>query len=474
MYSLKQKISRPYIFLIIAIPFMIILFFNITIFYFSNIQAKNDLNAIFKRLTISLEFSKNKNINPILALLRAERLSESTKLIMYNAKGDIIDFDFIKNLSDKKIIQQILNAINPKMHEKMFDEKFVRLTYDVAKEKKQGKIDSFFYSNTIYYILKIEIESEGKPITAIYISKGNLSDDFVLFINKILVASSFFAIFLFIFISRKITNLLIKPIGYIINTVANAKSDSPIALKDNSNILELHILSQEINAMSEKIYDYNQSQMIFFQNASHELRTPLMSIQGYAEGIEQGIFPNTVQTAQIIVAETKRLSHLVEKLLTLSRIENIVATEHFKVVTLSEILDEYLQSINAYAIKNEKEVILQILSDCNVLISEELMYQAFINIISNCIRYAEKYVIIKLYKENEKAIIEISDDGKGISQEDLPHIFNKFYKGESGHFGLGLSITKSAVENMKGTISVKNGAQGAVFTLSFLQTEFER
>jgi len=91
--------------------------------------------------------------------------------------------------------------------------------------------------------------------------------------------------------------------------------------------------------------------------------------------------------------------------------------------------------------------------------------QGFDNILSNAIKYAHAKGMIDVSVRNRQAVIRISDDGDGISPSDLPHIFERFYKGKNGNFGLGLAIVKSSIEYMGGKITASN-SNGAVFEIT--------
>jgi len=92
------------------------------------------------------------------------------------------------------------------------------------------------------------------------------------------------------------------------------------------------------------------------------------------------------------------------------------------------------------------------------------LFRAFYNILTNAIKYAQTKVIVTLSSNLNTAIIRIQDDGIGILESDLPHIFDRFYKGKNGNFGLGLAIAKASIELMKGTIHVSNH-NGACFEI---------
>jgi signal transduction histidine kinase len=105
--------------------------------------------------------------------------------------------------------------------------------------------------------------------------------------------------------------------------------------------------------------------------------------------------------------------------------------------------------------------------DVMVQIDDMLLSQTVMNIVSNCLRYAKTNVTISLEKTAETISLKISDDGDGIPETDIPFIFDRFYKGKNGNFGLGLAIAKSAAELLNGKITAYNQEKGAVFEISF-------
>jgi len=119
-----------------------------------------------------------------------------------------------------------------------------------------------------------------------------------------------------------------------------------------------------------------------------------------------------------------------------------------------------------YAAKLEHQLILE-LPDFQICViaDDTLLSQSVMNIVSNCLRYANVAVKITLLSSGDYAIIRICDDGNGIPENDLPHIFDRFYKGKGGNFGLGLAIAKSAVSSIGGHVNAYNNDNGAVFEL---------
>ncbi|HOM02933.1 MAG TPA: HAMP domain-containing sensor histidine kinase [Acetivibrio sp.] len=229
---------------------------------------------------------------------------------------------------------------------------------------------------------------------------------------------------------------------------------------------ELQELVNSINIMSEKLESYDKAQKTFFQNASHEFRTPLMSIQSYAEGIKYEVVDKNT-AADIIIDETKRMTHLVEDLLYLSRLDTIEENYRFAGIDFRDFINACQERMYGIASKSGITLDVKNINDIvMVYADEEKLFRAFTNIIGNCIRYANNIVSIvpKIIDRCQIEVI-IRDDGPGIDSNDLPNIFERFYKGKKGNVGLGLAISKNIIERHNGKITAKNSESGAVFTI---------
>ncbi|MCL2377508.1 MAG: HAMP domain-containing histidine kinase [Defluviitaleaceae bacterium] len=234
---------------------------------------------------------------------------------------------------------------------------------------------------------------------------------------------------------------------------------------------EFDRLSKSMDNMSGMLYAYENSQKKFFQNVSHELRTPLMSMLGYAEGIMKDVFTKE-EAADIILAEGQKMARLVDELLYISRIDNENASQISAISNLdvNVLLYDCCERVKPIARQAGKQIEIaspsqQITIDAN----PEALERAIINILSNAIRHAESKVNINYHRVNDSLEIQIEDDGNGISQRDLPHIFERFYKGEKGNHGLGLAISKDIISASGGNITAKNKnapKKGAVFTIT--------
>lgn len=230
-------------------------------------------------------------------------------------------------------------------------------------------------------------------------------------------------------------------------------------------ISEIQDLNISINKLAKKLLDYYNSQKIAIANASHDLRTPLMSIQGYAEGIKYNVFEDINEPLDIIIEESKNLRDLIKSILTLSELDSQELQRSYQNINLYNLLNHLANKLRGLAYKNNKSILINGDKKLYINTDESLLAQGVNNILSNSIRYAKKNVNINFEITNSFILIHIEDDGDGISKEDLNNLFTRFYKGEKGNFGLGLSIAQSSIKYLGGEICAHNGENGACFDI---------
>lgn len=230
---------------------------------------------------------------------------------------------------------------------------------------------------------------------------------------------------------------------------------------------EFNEIADTVFQMSCQIEEAEAAQVKFFQNASHELRTPLTAIRGYAEGIASGVMQDVVPSANIIVTHSDKMSALVDELLYSSKMDARMSAVGDALFDLPETLRRCLWSVGGSAEERNLRLNLQIQADdISLQGSEEMIERALTNILSNAVRYARSEIDVSLAAEEDNAIITIADDGAGITEEDLPHIFERFYKGQGGVTGLGLSITQEAVRRHGGSVTANSKDEHTVFTVT--------
>ena len=202
----------------------------------------------------------------------------------------------------------------------------------------------------------------------------------------------------------------------------------------------------------------------FVANVSHELRTPLTAIHGYAETLLAGALEdekNKRKFVEIILAQAGRLTNIASDLLTLSELERGKALPP-QPVSVRAALESAWRTVEANATARSVRLIRENLDDVKVLAHELRLEQVFVNLLDNAVKFnrPQGEVRVEVQSTGKSACITIADKGIGIPSEDLPRIFERFYRvdkarsREMGGTGLGLSIVKHAIEQMGGTVTV--------------------
>lgn len=345
-----------------------------------------------------------------------------------------------------------------------------QLTSEINKTKKvnQEKYLNFNLSGTEYIAIIKPVSDKnsfGLGWIIIYSSIQQINQ-LQLGINIILLLILIFSALITIVFSSRVSKKISDPFSHL-NHYISSISERNFGNKIEMPVYhELRELVNNINIMSEKLETYDKAQKTFLQNVSHEFRTPLMSIQSYAEGIKYEVIDSN-SAVPIILSEVNRMTHLVEDLLYLSRLDAIEESYNCGNLDFNELINKCVHRMNWIAEKSNITIINSTPKEIVFIHGdEEKLSRAITNIISNCIRYADSVVMVELkVMENSKIQLSISDDGPGFEINELPNIFDRFYKGKKGNYGLGLSISKNVVEKLNGTISANNLNSGALFII---------
>jgi two-component system phosphate regulon sensor histidine kinase PhoR len=217
----------------------------------------------------------------------------------------------------------------------------------------------------------------------------------------------------------------------------------------------------------------------FVANVSHELRTPITSIKGFVETLLDGALKDPVDAAhflRIIARQAGRMDSIIEDLLLLSGIERGIEKEDMR-VEKRKIIDSIRDAVEVTAYKaKEKKVKIDV--DCpdglEAMINEPLLEQAVINLLDNAIKYSDESgsISVEARRHADGITIEVSDKGCGIEAEDLPRLFERFYRVDKarsrklGGTGLGLAIVKHIMQAHGGSVTVvSTPGEGSTFAL---------
>lgn len=453
MIKIRQKIAIPFMIIIVLMPLITLLVFNVIMNAYVIKTSKSELSSAMETTNYLIKQlnQANKNEEEVISslsklstALKTSKLATNVEIVILGKQGRLLYPKAIPEtsmLSDNMLTSLKSFNFKNKQYQKLEVDNKQFLVYRNTSKKTNYKL--------IYIVSMENARSLIRVINLILIG--------------IMAASTIIALVIAIFMARSIS----RPIKEITLATESIGKGEFVSIEPTKSSEEMNELYQNINNMSYSLLQAENVQKTFLQNASHELRTPLMSIQGYAEGIMNGIFADNSGAAKVISDESKRLTTLVEQLLILSRIDNKTYKPNVCRLDLVDIMKDYIQRINGVAIKQNKTILYRPeIEHLIVNVDEELISQAIMNIVSNGIRHTKETVEIVIVRNNSMAQITIRDDGNGIASQDLPHIFDRFYKGRGGNAGLGLSISKSAILFLGGEIYAQNGENGAEFIIN--------
>ena len=266
----------------------------------------------------------------------------------------------------------------------------------------------------------------------------------------------------------------LRPIDDITKTAGEiSKGDIKQRLKKPRTKDEVGRLVITFNEMLDKLASFIKKERQFTSDVSHELRTPLAVISAEAEQLLSCLPKKSEQTDSLkkILKESKKMSYIVSQLLMLYRSEEGKYELNFEALDLNVIVEEIVNEYKDIAADKEMNIDFIPEAQINIKADQTLITRLLVNLIDNAIRYSNKKgkITVSLLKENDFAVIKVSDNGRGISEEDLPCIFDRFYQADKSRgtegSGLGLSIVKWIVEAHSGNIEVKSKLlQGSTFT----------
>ena len=242
---------------------------------------------------------------------------------------------------------------------------------------------------------------------------------------------------------------------------------------------EFEHISQALNRMIERLDEAFQIANRFSADASHELRTPLTIIQGELEALanDSSLAPEMIERVGDILEEVERLSHIVEGLLLVSRLEAGEAQMKLNIVDLGELVSSTAEQMEPLSADKLLTLNTDIHSHTMVEGDEIRLRQVIVNLLDNAIKYTPEggSILLKVYASANLAVFEITDNGIGISSAAMPHIFSRFFRAEEAKAGrvqgsgLGLTIVQSITEAHRGRVSVENNASGGTrFRIEFL------
>jgi len=340
--------------------------------------------------------------------------------------------------------------------------------YNRARENPDGfgEYVGFFGNSEKYMAVSIALpDAPGSTYSAIRTVASLSEVDSQ--ISAITVSIGIFSIailFLLLFLGFYFTRSIVSPLRQIGNTARRfARGDFSVRINQTKNDDEIGELCRVFNDMADELENAEELKNDFISSVSHELRTPLTAIKGWSETVLELKDPNTTENGmKVILAETDRLTEMVEELLDFSRIQSGRFTLK---MSNTDIIAELTEAVMIYAERAKREDISLVLNtseDDAVIVfgDKNRLRQVFANIIDNAIKYGKKGGSITVDTEvgEKEVVISVTDNGCGISRSDLPKVKTKFFKANHTKrgSGIGLAVADELVITHGGRLDIES------------------
>ena len=275
-----------------------------------------------------------------------------------------------------------------------------------------------------------------------------------------------------LFLSRALT----RNIGQLLNAIRRVREGAYSHRADIRGRDEIAQIGHEFNSLTDRLQTTENARRRFVSDASHELKTPLAAIRLLSDSILQTENMDPEMTREFVAdigQEAERLSRITEDLLRLTRLDSGVLEPPVQVDVLP-VLEQVMRMMVLVAQEKQAELTYDASGDCQVLATRDEIHQVIYNLTDNAVKYAGEHGVIQvsLRREGGEVVLVVADNGPGIPEEDIPRIFERFYRVDkarsraAGGTGLGLSIVRDTVQNRGGSVSVANRTEGgAEFTV---------
>jgi len=351
----------------------------------------------------------------------------------------------------------------------------INLHYDLAS---LFSLQSNNDTTTISYPISVNNETVGFVDITYFgiIPLSDLDSGFRISINKSLISTGIFSTIFAIFLSVIFSSGITSPLTNMTKIATQLrKGDLSQRIEVSSSEDEISELANAINHLAETLEKEEKLRKNITADIAHELRTPLMTLQGQLEAMIDEIIIPTPDTLASCQEEVERLSSLITDLEQLTSAESASLELNKELLSLTDLTRNIVDAFQSqYKAKN---ITLSFYANkrCNIYADKGKLTQILINLISNALKYScpDDKVTVKIFYSENNIILRIIDTGLGISEADLPYIFERFYRGdksrnrETGGSGIGLAIVKSLVEAHQWKIDVASALhKGATFTIT--------
>lgn len=370
----------------------------------------------------------------------------------------------------------VINSDNDVLYQEISRDGVSGISYDtLIRDSLEGndEFKSKFESGTFYSGASVPIYSGGRITGSVFIAENDSDEGAVVLglrddLRKISIAIAALTIIMCLVYSSSFTLRITK----ILNAIKNVREGEYTYRINTEGHDELAQLSDEFNSLTNRLQVNEETRRRFVADASHDLKTPLASIRLLSDSILQNANMD-IDTVHEFVSdirdESERLARTTGQLLDLTKLDNNIATVRTS-VDCGEVAQKVVRMLTPIAEDRHITIEADADNECFVMASEDDLYQIISNLAENAIKYNHSggFVRVLINKLEKQVAIKVSDNGIGIPEDDLPYIFDRFYRvdksrnREAGGSGLGLSIVKSTAEKHGGEVKVEKNSYGGM------------
>lgn len=421
----------------------------------------------------------------------------SSLLVVILASMVIFSFSFVSDYSENMSKRELIENVNKHSHNRFleklpnFDDGVYYSIYTKdnniirglvpnnfkVEEASENKVTEKKIEESTYYYYDLKLEGTEDMYLRGVMEVSHLKKILLIFPVALSIVSPIVLI-VAVYVGYLIMKKAFDPVRKMTQTAEEISKSGNlskrIALPETND--EINTLAATFNNMLVSLEKSSEREKRFSSDVSHELRTPITVVMAeaeyakkYAESLDE-----SRESLKIIERQSKRMTHMINQILEISRLDNIEKIEK-DYINFSQMLEGLLYDYASLIEKNNLELRTEIERDTFLNLNRDLIHRLIDNILLNAVKYADKNVGVTLKKNKDKIVLQILDDGIGISEEEKERVWDRFYKvdksrtrTENQSSGLGLSIVKKIVDLHEAKIKILNNTpKGTIMEITF-------